>query len=389
MSDPAISGYEIVGNLGEGGMGTVYLARQRSLNRYVAIKILPPNLACDESYVMRFRQESQAAANLKHPGIVQIYDAGEDKGVYYFVMEFANGETVGQRVRRKGRIDGESALLIGESVAIALEYAWAQARLVHRDIKPDNILIDGDGTVKVADLGLAKTFDSAENTITIDKVAMGTPHYCSPEQARGDRDVDFRADIYGLGATMYHLVTGAAPFSDNPGVSAMVRNITDYLPDPVDVCPDLSENFSWLLEKMMAKDRRYRHASWQDVLEDINRVVNGLSPVSAPLTPGLSTVSRSRNRAKPRRSFWKKKKHDKVLALQNDAVTVIQTETGTQSLVFRVFLVCAAVFTVILYLIWFQMDKQRRVLSTMGRHGHEKMIPAVVDGVISKEDVEK
>ncbi|MCA1809991.1 MAG: serine/threonine protein kinase [Lentisphaerae bacterium] len=153
MPLPLIKGYEIIRTLGEGGMGAVYLARQLSLNRLVAVKILPDYLAENPSYVIRFRQEAKAAGKLKHNNMVQIYDAGVESDVFYFVMEYIDGETAGRRVARKGRLDEESTLLIGEAVAVALEYAWDDARLVHRDIKPDNILIDGDGTVKVADLG--------------------------------------------------------------------------------------------------------------------------------------------------------------------------------------------------------------------------------------------
>ncbi|MFA7159611.1 MAG: serine/threonine-protein kinase, partial [Kiritimatiellia bacterium] len=141
MAYPVIPGYQIKGVLGEGGMGTVYLAVQESLGRKVAIKILPPSLACNESYLMRFRHEARAAAKIRHPNIVQIYDAGEHNSVYFFIMEYIDGETSGSRVARKGRLDEQSALLIAESVAVALEYAWDRAQLVHRDIKPDNILI--------------------------------------------------------------------------------------------------------------------------------------------------------------------------------------------------------------------------------------------------------
>lgn len=338
MSFPSIRGYEILSVLGEGGMGVVYLARQLSLNRQVAIKVLPQRLAHNESYVIRFHQEAKAAAGIRHPGIVRIYDAGEEGGFCYFVMEYVDGETTGKRVRRKGRLDENSALLIGEAVAVALEHAWCEAGLVHRDLKPENILIDADGTIKVVDLGLAKMMSHDSVALTAEKTMIGTPNYCAPEQARGEAGVDLRADIYSLGATLYHFVTGNAPFSETSGVAAMVRNITDYLPDPMDICPDISEPMAWLIEKMMAKDRRFRHRRWAEVLKDIDRVMVGRLPVSDPVPARASTVMRCPRRAR---------------------AAMICARSGKKprstSLGFRIFLALAAAFTVALYAVWFRL----------------------------------
>jgi serine/threonine-protein kinase len=298
MSYPQIPGYEICGMLGEGGMGTVYLALQLSLNRKVAVKILPQSLAANESYLQRFRQEARAAAKIRHPNIVQIYDAGESSGIYYFVMEYIKGETAADRVERKGVLDEESALLIGESVAVALEYAWDRARLVHRDIKPDNILIDEDGIVKVSDLGLAKTFDSSLPDITVGHTMIGSPHYCAPEQAQGENELDCCADIYALGATLYHFVTGKPPFADTPGVGAMIRKLTEYMPDLVDINPHVSDNFAWLVEKMLARNKKMRQRSWHAVLDDIDEVIHKRLPLSVPVRAGMSTMMRSKRRTK-------------------------------------------------------------------------------------------
>jgi len=291
---PAIQGFEILKLVGKGGMGTVYLARQLSLNRPVAVKILPVHLAAaNPSYVTRFQQEARAAAKVKHPGLVQIYDAGEYQGLFYYVMEYISGETTARRVVRKGRLDEHNALLIAESVAVALEHAWDAARLVHRDIKPDNILIDGDGTVKVADLGLAKLIDQVDMVITISHSLIGTPQYCAPEQARGEPHVDCRADIYALGATLYHYISGQAPFADTSGSSAMKRSLTDFIPDLLDSHPDVSEYVAWLIEKMMAKNRNERQNNWHEVLDDIDEVMEGRLPRSAPLPLCASTMLRS------------------------------------------------------------------------------------------------
>lgn len=369
MKYPSIRGYEIVDVLGEGGMGTVYLARQLSLNRQVAIKILPEHLASNESYVMRFHQEAKAAARIKHTGIVQIYDAGEDNGFCYFVMEYIDGETTGRRVRRKGRLDEASALLISESVAVALEYAWGEEKLVHRDIKPDNILIDGDGTVKVADLGLAKLVNQSSAMITMSKMLIGTPHYCAPEQAQGELEVDFRSDIYALGATLYHFLTGHAPFSETSGVSAMVRNITDYLPDPMDCCPDVSEPVAWLIEKMMAKNRNNRHRNWGEVLKDIDMVMAGKFPVSERIPEGSSTVMRGAQRAR-RNADYEQKMAARKPGISGGGLT----SPFSSSLRFKVFLIVAAVFTLILYVMWFRAENKRRSVNPLRRLAIERFV---------------
>lgn len=369
MKYPSIRGYEIVGVLGEGGMGIVYLARQLSLNRQVAIKILPEHLASNESYVTRFHQEARSAAKIKHTGIVQIYDAGEDNGLFYFVMEYIDGETTGRRVRRKGRLDEASSLLIVESVAVALEYAWGEARLVHRDVKPDNILIDGDGTVKVADLGLAKLVNQASAAITMSKMLVGTPHYCAPEQAEGKLEVDCRADIYALGATLYHFLTGHAPFSETSGVSAMVRNITDYLPDPMDCCHDVSEPVAWLVEKMMAKDRENRHREWSEALKDIDRAIAGKLPMSERLPEGASTVMRGEQRAKRSSDY-----EHRAPARRLGTVTRSLASPFSSSLRFRVFLMVAAVFTFVLYFVWFRMENKRQPIDSQRRPAVEQFV---------------
>ncbi len=298
MQYPVIPGYEISGVLGEGGMGTVYLATQLSLKRKVAVKILPPSLAGDESYLSRFRHESKAAAKIRHPNIVQIFDCGDYNNIYYFVMEYVAGETAGERVARKGKLDEESALLIAESVAVALEYAWDRAQLVHRDVKPDNILIDEDGTVKLSDLGLAKTMDHFSPGITVGRSMIGSPHYCAPEQAQGEENVDCCADIYALGATLYHFLTGQPPFADTPGISAMVRKLTENLPDITRTNPAVSDNAAWLIEIMLARDKKMRQQTWHEVLDDINEVIHHRPPLSAPVPAGASTMLCARRRVK-------------------------------------------------------------------------------------------
>jgi len=277
MSDISIPGFEIVEKVGQGGMASVWKARQVSLDRIVAIKVLAARLAGDEEDVARFQAEARAAAKLKHPGIVQVHDANAVAGMYYFVMEYVAGYTAGDWVRRKGVLKEKDALLVAECVADALGYAWKSAGIIHCDIKPDNVMVDADGTVKVADLGLARTISAMSAEDEADEV-MGTPAYVSPEQAAGEAGLDCRTDIYALGATLYHLLTGKMLFEGQPEEKVMSLQITDTVPHPYDLNPKLSRGMCRLIEKMLAKSKDDRESNWDAVRTDIARVRKGLVP---------------------------------------------------------------------------------------------------------------
>ncbi|MEI6971256.1 MAG: serine/threonine-protein kinase, partial [bacterium] len=294
-----IPGLELLEKLGEGGMATVWKARQISLDRIVAIKILSPRLAGDKDDAARFLKEAQAMAALKHPGIIQVYDAGVHEGMYYFVMEFVAGYSVGDWIRRKTRISEGDALLTVDYVAEALDYAWQTQRMIHCDIKPDNIMIDADGTIKVADLGLSKTIGTPGQIAESDEV-VGTPNFMSPEQVMGESDLDCRADIYSLGAMLYHMVTGKLPFREFGEAEAMEQQVTGKIPDAIDLNPDLSMGTCWLIEKMLAKDKNYRHEDWNAVMSDVGRVLAGRMPAGETLPPDVSTMERSSNRHRGR-----------------------------------------------------------------------------------------
>lgn len=287
-----ITGYEIIGEIGSGASATVYKARQISLGRMVAIKILRPELRQDPVSVAQFRLEANAVATLKHSNILWVHEAGEVEGRPYFVMEYVSGYSVGQWIARKGRLDASDALAVAESVTRALKYAWERAGLIHCDIKPDNILVDEDGIVKVADFsGLSRDNLRPESEI-IRRFTIGTPNYMSPEQVSGLVDLDARADIYALGALLYHMVTGALPFQDLTDEEAMRQQVAGYLPDPLEMVPHLPPYMVSLIEKLMVKDRNARPADWATVLEDLARVRAGHSP-SPPLPlPGASTLKR-------------------------------------------------------------------------------------------------
>jgi serine/threonine protein kinase len=298
---PDLPGYEILEKVGEGAMATVWTARQLSLDRIVAIKILSPHLLRDEEAIQRFRLEAQAAAKLNHPGIVQIYDAGSSEGIVYLVMEFVAGCTVAELLERKRRLGEKHSLLVAEGVALALAYAWDEARLIHCDVKPANVLIDQDGSIKITDMGLAKVFGT-NLPGSGREMLEGTPHYVSPEQAKGEPDLDCRADIYSLGAMLYHMTTGRLPFGDSAEVEVVERQLSDYLPDPQQINTDLSEGVAWLIEKMMVKDRTIRYQSWAEVLAEMEQVQHGDLPAARILAAGHSTVLRSeiRSIAKPK-----------------------------------------------------------------------------------------
>ena len=293
MSVPGfvLPGYEILDKLGEGGMAVVWKARQISLDRIVAIKILMPEWRLDSDAMTRFRKEAMSAARLKHSGIIQVFDAGETVDAVYFVMEFIDGYTIGHRIHKRGSLDEETALDITLGVAAALSYAWESGKTIHCDIKPDNIMIDRDGTVKVADLGLARALGPGGSTGHDDYI-VGTPNYISPEQARGEANLDCATDVYALGATLYHMVTGRLPFGDTPGTAPLERQQTDFLLDPLDLNQNLTPALGALIERMMIKDRTLRPAVWNNIIADLQEVREGYLPPGDLPPAGASTVLR-------------------------------------------------------------------------------------------------
>lgn len=333
-----IPGFEVQEKLGAGGMAEVWKARQVSLDRIVAIKVLSAQFSKEAEDVKRFQQEAQAAAKLKHAGIVQVYDANAINGSYYFVMEYVAGYTAGEWLRRKGVIPEKDALLVVECVSDALAYAWDNARVVHCDIKPDNIMVDADGSVKVTDLGLARTI-SAMSSKGLTEEVLGTPAYMAPEQARGETDLDFHADIYSLGATLYHMLTGKLLFQGNPDEKIMEMQVSGTVPDPIDLNPKLSKAVSWLLEKMLAKDRKDRYESWQALRADVARVRSGMMPLGRLAPKAASTVTRSSKRTMATVSKVKK---------QSAAAASISTESG-RAVPFWVFLLVMVLAGLLVY----------------------------------------
>ena len=295
MAVPEIQGIEIEAKIGTGGMATVWRGRQLNLDRPVAVKVMQVHWGDDPADVERFKAEARSAARLKHPSIIQVHDANFVEGCYYIVMEFVDGYTVADWLRRKETLSQKDALLIAECVAEGLLYAWHNAHMIHCDIKPDNVMVDGDGTVKIADLGLARTIDVLRPGSETEDDIMGTPAYMSPEQARGDSDLDCRADIYSLGCMLYHILTGKVPFDGMDVDEILAAQANDQLPDVIDLVSGVTKPMCALLQKMMAKDRELRQADWREVLQDIQRVRHGHLPIRVP-PPEASTLSCSKKR---------------------------------------------------------------------------------------------
>src|SRR5512143_68747 len=297
MSDLDLTGsrfgdYEILEALGTGGMGKVYRAMDVTLERVVALKTLAASLSADSGYVHRFLKEARAAARLNHPNIVQIYNFGRVDATYYLAMEFVDGRSLGSYVK-EGRFTESEAVRIVRQVCRALAVAHAEG-LVHRDVKPDNIMLTRRGEVKIVDLGIAKRVDE-DQSITQTGQSIGTPHYISPEQIRGQKDIDARADIYSLGATLYHLVTGHTPFQGSSGPLVMSMHLVEPLPDPRRWVPTLSEGLCRVLRKMMAKRREERYPEMSFLEVDLHRLEAGQTPL--PVEPGLSAVETAATRS--------------------------------------------------------------------------------------------
>ena len=218
--------YEIISKIGSGGMADVYKAKCHKLNRFVAIKVLKPEFSQDQSFVSKFRMEAQSAACLSHPNIVNIYDVGEENGIYYIVMELIEGITLKKYIERRKKLEIRESIEVAMQVARGLEAAHAE-HIIHRDIKPQNIMISKDGKVKVTDFGIAR----AASSQTISSNTMGSVHYISPEQARGGY-CDERSDIYSLGITLYEMLTGRVPFEGDSTVAVALQHIQGEMVPP-------------------------------------------------------------------------------------------------------------------------------------------------------------
>lgn len=271
--------YALISHLARGGMADVWVGHDRLLDRRVAVKILHAEFAANEAFVERFRREAQAAANLNHDNIVDIYDWGRDQGVYFMVMELIQGHNLREALRARGALEPRTAAEIGVAVAAALGAAHDRG-LVHRDIKPANVLLTNDGGVKVTDFGIARAFDDSDQ-LTRTGAVIGTATYFSPEQAQG-LAADGRSDLYALGVVLYELVTGVPPFVGESPVSVAYQHVREFAPPPSDLNPNIPPALDAIVMRCLEKDPRKRYQTAAALAADLGRFLAGQMPSAPP-----------------------------------------------------------------------------------------------------------
>src|SRR5580700_4732116 len=277
--------YELTHLIARGGMAQVYRARDRQLDRPVALKVLFPELSVDRAFVERFRREAQAAANLSHPNIVPVFDWGEDNGAYFIVMEFVDGRALSAVLRESGPLPPQQSATIAAHVASALAFAHRHG-VVHRDVKPGNVLITADGTVKVTDFGIARAMNT-EESLTQTGAVMGTAAYFSPEQAEG-KGVDARSDIYSLGVVLYEMAVGRPPFTGDSPVAVASKHVRDAPVLPREANPAVPMALEAIVMMAMAKNPDDRYRSAEELRADLLRFADG-RPVEAA-DPGVTSM---------------------------------------------------------------------------------------------------
>jgi len=265
-----IASYTLLRKIGSGGMGVVYECLQEGLNRRVAVKFLHRKFLKDAIFLKRFKQEAQIAANLNHPNIVTIYEIGEFKGRHFFSMEYVDGVNLRAFLKKNKVIPVRKALSYMRQAADGLAHAW-QHKMIHRDIKPDNLLITRKETLKILDLGLAKSYEPEHQGLTVSSAIMGTPYYMSPEQAKSSKQIDFRTDIYSLGATFYHLLTGQPPFQGESSLATIIKMVKEPLPLVREVNPSVPAPVARVIEKMLDKTPEARYQTADALLQAIDQ----------------------------------------------------------------------------------------------------------------------
>ena len=279
--------YEIISRIGSGGMADVYKAKDHKLNRLVAVKVMKAEFSEDKSFISKFRKEAQAAAGLAHPNVVNVYDVGEDNGIYYIVMELVQGITLKDYITRKGKLTVREATSIAIQVSLGLEAAH-RSNIVHRDVKPQNIIISTDGKVKLSDFGIAR----AASSNTISSNVMGSVHYSSPEQVRGGYS-DAKSDIYSLGITMYEMVTGRVPFDGDTTVAIAIKHLQEEIESPRKYVPDLPYSLEQIILKCTQKSVDRRYNSMTELIDDLKHSLldpNGNFVKLTPLASHAQTV---------------------------------------------------------------------------------------------------
>jgi serine/threonine protein kinase len=281
-----IGQYDLVEKIAEGGMGTVYRGRHQGTGEIVAVKVVPQHLLSNPVVLKRFEQEYTVAKSIDHPNIVKALDFGRDGETRYLVMEYVEGESLGQKIEREGKMEEAEAIRIISLVALGLQKAHSQG-LVHRDVKPDNILLTADGQAKLTDLGLVKEVE-ADLNLTRTGRGLGTPHFMAPEQFRNAKKADVRCDIYSLGATLYMMVTGELPFKSNGPLDAWMKKINHDIAAPRTVVPTLSERVDWAIRRAIDKEPTSRPENCREFVEDLTGHSTKVMPGTEPNMPPLS-----------------------------------------------------------------------------------------------------
>ena len=299
--------YELLEQIGSGGMAIVFRGKDRTLERYVTVKILREEFIGDEEFITRFRSEALAAARLSHPNIVRVYDVGQEGNVYFIVMEYVHGDTLKQAIKEKAPFDTKSTINVSMQIASGIAQAHKN-HIIHRDIKPQNILVGTDGIIKVTDFGIARVANGA--IMTTSTTAMGSVHYFSPEQARGGY-VDEKSDIYSLGITMFEMVTGQLPFQANTSVAVAMKQINEELPDIRQYNPKVSASLEMIIRKATRKKADERYATIEEMIQELaaaKNETNGMAQqmpsrtrASQPEIQYLSTVDNNKKQAEARR----------------------------------------------------------------------------------------
>ena len=312
--DLKFKGYEIISTLGEGGLGSVFKARQVSMNRLVALKVLHMQWINDDEFRKRFVLEARIVGKLSHQNLIQVYDVGRESDYYYFTMEFVDGRTVEDMIREAPRRQME----IGRAVDICIQVLRAinyykDFDIVHRDIKPSNVMITRGGLMKLGDFGFVKS--KLDKELGYEGMVLGTPDYIAPEQAMGKEDVDYRADIYSLGATLYHMLTGRPMYDGTPS-KVMLAHTRSPMPDPRTYRPSLSDEVINVLNRMLAKDPNARYANINSLFADLEALRDAHTAKAATKYEiGKSSIMRALNIEKSRLGEMA----DKIKAAQNEA----------------------------------------------------------------------
>lgn len=262
--------YQLIKKLGEGGMADVYLAKDQLLNREVALKLLRSSMSLDPVSLLRFQREANSASSLSHNNIVEIFDVGEDEGYHYIVMEYVQGKTLKQLIAARGAMEKNEAISIMDQLISAMIEAH-QKGIIHRDIKPQNVIVKDDGTVKMADFGIATVADSLQ--LTQADTVMGSVHYLAPELARGE-NASFQSDIYALGITFYELLTGQVPHRGDQAVQVAMKHLKDEIPSVREFNSSLPQSIENIIIKSTAKNKQLRYLNGQEMLEDLRACLN-------------------------------------------------------------------------------------------------------------------